>query len=547
MKIFPITNHYVSLFASIQTDNKNKDKKEKWNSIVLKPLNPNVGLEDDTVKRKLFPTDEKFHELVCSDKFKELIQTDASTEEGQQRVAEYYDVKDAWEKSMASQKNNDDMSPSDTYYQLLKAVKCVSKRDNVWISFYEGLHRHSALILSLLSTTFNMRENNLRHKSLTSTYFKEHHLANYVAEEETPDARLSAIFKRQTEAKMITNKFRVRGLIPKQLGNEVHESKVHLLKDKARQFTEKIVKYSQIISEGKKTSADNSLPSLLMKAFKKSLLNSTPSQRNYKPSQINCESTGVATKPASPSLADKLLYNKTNWNVEPKYTILKDVTPGNHKTKMDQAGDDELKAYGWCNLLNTQEWKEYIRNPLNDSSRAAFIAKMTNSAVHPEYAPPPYGIYFESMAVSIGKIEKGVRHVDQRHLNGYYMIPMIVTILHAKKKNDTLTNVVTDEMNMSMINYICRYIHGMKGYNNNAIHPAVEYYLPGVKGAGFLNDCVDIYQILPVTVFLMTMYNACFMFQKEKDNNDLLRAMERVNLTPGLDDNTFFSTMSKFM
>ena len=161
-------------------------------------MNPNVGLEDDTVKRKLFPTDEKFHELVSSDKFKELIQTDASTEEGQQRVAEYYDVKDAWEKSMASQKNNDDMSPSDTYYQLLKAVKCVSKRDNVWISFYEGLHRHSALILSLLSTTFNMRENNLRHKSLTSTYFKEHHLANYVAEEETPDARLSAIFKKQT-------------------------------------------------------------------------------------------------------------------------------------------------------------------------------------------------------------------------------------------------------------------------------------------------------------------------------------------------------------
>ena len=48
----------------IKTDNKNKDKKEKWNSIVLKPLNPNVRLEDDTVKRKLFPTDEKFHELV---------------------------------------------------------------------------------------------------------------------------------------------------------------------------------------------------------------------------------------------------------------------------------------------------------------------------------------------------------------------------------------------------------------------------------------------------------------------------------------------------
>ena len=213
---------------------------------------------------------------------------------------------------------------------------------------------------------------------------------------------------------------------------------------------------------------------------------------------------------------------------------------------MESADDNELKAYGWCNLLCTEEWNGYIRNPLNDIARIAFIAKMTNSAIHKEYAPPPYGIYFESMAISIGKIEKGgVRHVDQRHLNGYDMIPVIVTILHAKKKNEPLSNVVTDELNMSMINYICRYIYGMKGYNNNTLHPAVEHYLPGVKGGGFLNDCVDKYQILPVTVFLMTMYNACFMFQKEKDNNDLIRAMERVNLTRGLDDNTFFSTMSK--
>ncbi len=125
------------------------------------------------------------------------------------------------------------------------------------------------------------------------------------------------------------------------------------------------------------------------------------------------------------------------------------------------------------------------------------------------------------------------------------MIPMIVTILHAKKKNDTLSNVVSDELNMNMINYICRYIYGMKGYNHNTLHQAVEFYLPTDVKAQFLNDCVVKYQVLPVTVFLITLYNSCFMFQEKKDDSNLIKALECVNLTPGLDDNTFFSTMSK--
>jgi hypothetical protein len=31
-------------------------------------------------------------------------------------------------------------------------VKKQSKKDHVWISFYEGLHRHAALMMCLLSS-----------------------------------------------------------------------------------------------------------------------------------------------------------------------------------------------------------------------------------------------------------------------------------------------------------------------------------------------------------------------------------------------------------
>ena len=526
----------------IKSENK-KVRKDKWNSIKLKPVNPNVGLPEESVKRRLFPSDSTLYNTVTSDDFKKLIETDAGDKDGQKCVAEYYGVTDVWEKLMESSKTSYDESPSGSYYQLLIAVKCASANNNVWISFYEGLHRHSALLLSLLSSSFNMTENSLKNKTLTSKYFKEHELVNFVNERQSPDERLNAIFKKEIEAKMLATKFRVRGLIPKPRGEEDNESTEQMLKLKVDEFIVRISKYSQIISESKKTSAENSLPTLLMKALKSSIQNSTVKQRQYILIRTDNESTEADTKPASPD--KKMFRNEPNWNIEHQFKTLTDTKLKTHQDKMESCNRDELKVYQLCKLLFEPEWKAFIKDPLNDAARNAFIDKMAKTATNKKLAPPPYGIYFDSMTISIGKIENGVRHVDQRHLNAYYIIPIIVTILHAKKKNEPVSSVVKDESNVAMINYLCRYIYGMKGYNNNTLHPAVEDYLPEIKKGTFLNDLTEKYQILPVTVFLMTMYNACFMFQKDKTDNDLIKAMTRVTLNRGLDDSTFFSTMSK--
>jgi hypothetical protein len=71
---------------------------------------------------------------------------------------------------------------------------------------------------------------------------------------------------------------------------------------------------------------------------------------------------------------------------------------------------------------------------------------MTNKEKFPQNTSPPYGIFYKSMTMTVGEIEKGRRRVDQRHLNGYNMILIIVTIIHAKK-NDIMTNVVSDNLN----------------------------------------------------------------------------------------------------
>ncbi len=74
---------------------------------------------------------------------------------------------------------------------------------------------------------------------------------------------------------MITSTFHAKGMVPKPVikGNEFT----------VPDFIEKIIKYSELISDNKKTSADNSISSLLSKVFRKSLQGSKPKDRNHRP------------------------------------------------------------------------------------------------------------------------------------------------------------------------------------------------------------------------------------------------------------------------
>jgi hypothetical protein len=131
------------------------------------------------------------------------------------------------------------------------------------------------LILSLLSSTFNIAENVFKNKSLNSQYFKEQQLVNFKDEVSQPHKRLNEIFAKTRNAPMVTSAFHAKGMVPKPvtMGNEFT----------VPDFIEKIIKYSELICDNKKTSADSSISSLLGKVFKKSLQGSKPKDRNHRP------------------------------------------------------------------------------------------------------------------------------------------------------------------------------------------------------------------------------------------------------------------------
>jgi hypothetical protein len=72
-----------------------KGKIKTTNIVELTPLNPNVSLwKDDFLQRAMFSIDDKLNNIVHSDEFKQLLLTDASTDDGHAFLATYYGIDD---------------------------------------------------------------------------------------------------------------------------------------------------------------------------------------------------------------------------------------------------------------------------------------------------------------------------------------------------------------------------------------------------------------------------------------------------------------------
>jgi hypothetical protein len=90
--------------------------------------------------------------------------------------------------------------------------------------------------------------------------------------------------------------------------------------------------------------------------------------------------------------------------------------------------------------------------------------------------------------------------------------------------------------NQDMINFICRYGYGTRSYNQKSLHITIMAYIPELTMEnGDLNACKGINQVIPMTVYLMTLYNACFMFQQDKTVHLMIEILERFDLISNLD------------
>ncbi len=111
-------------------------------------LNPIQNVDDEVYWVFLPPSDDYYTHLLQDKNFKNFLMSDGTTKEGQDRIADFYQVTGLW-KQMEKSKCN-----YERYFKLLQLDKMDSPADYLWVSFVEGLHRHAATILALLCTKF---------------------------------------------------------------------------------------------------------------------------------------------------------------------------------------------------------------------------------------------------------------------------------------------------------------------------------------------------------------------------------------------------------
>jgi hypothetical protein len=140
--------------------------------------------------------------------------------------------------------------------------------DHVWFSFFEGMHRHAAIVAGLLCSKFDHTPNELKPGSLTLDDFKiDGAVKSFKDPSTTVKEHLDRIIAQEYKAPMFHNEFHVSAYVPK-----------HILD------ADKLIKATRIqsvwISNFKKSLATTSISKLLAIWLKTTLQHSTKDTRS---------------------------------------------------------------------------------------------------------------------------------------------------------------------------------------------------------------------------------------------------------------------------
>jgi hypothetical protein len=217
--------------------------------------------------------------------------------------------------------------------------------------------------------------------------------------------------------------------------------------------------------------------------------------------------------------------------------------------------NDDCVCYKYSDKLRGNIWDKYSLDALNTTVRENY-AKRTLSlkGQYKEKISVPVGLHFKSFTDDIPaetKTNKGEKYLDSGHMNAFLLIPPITTILNAKLQNKPLRSMVNDKDNARIISYICRFQYRTKAVTNNKVHPALNLYSPSssaeFKKDFFINSLSGNDQVVPVTIFLVSMYNACMLYQKDKTTNLLIPTLQRFDMIGKVSDSTFIDTLSEYL
>ena len=123
-------------------------------------------------------------------------------------------------------------------------------------------------------------------------------------------------------------------------------------------------------------------------------------------------------------------------------------------------------------------------------------------------------------------------------------MPRLVYHLSTKLKIDAIHNHIGQAEEVKLIRFLTRYRYATRAAPFSKLHGAYGKYT-NMQNMNYINNCNDWNRIIPVTVFLVMLFNACFMYQPKANTNLLITALNGFDYGMSLTDDMFMSTVNK--
>jgi hypothetical protein len=209
-------------------------------------------------------------------------------------------------------------------------------------------------------------------------------------------------------------------------------------------------------------------------------------------------------------------------------------------------GKDQI-PYGYPICITGVVWDAYINNPFDLSTRKEFLSTISLSCIDKKKETkmtPPYALALENVTTDVGPISTHRRRkIYARHYNGFLLTPGIVYHIASKMQNSLLNDRYGNLFEVGIINFITRFGNYIQKCLHLKIHGAYSKYIN--MTATYIIGCAGEEQIVPVTMFLVMLYNACFMYQKYKKSNLLVSALHTFDFGASVNHEKFMNTLSK--
>jgi hypothetical protein len=222
-------------------------------------------------------------------------------------------------------------------------------------------------------------------------------------------------------------------------------------------------------------------------------------------------------------------------------------TNKSYNKKIHEFKGMEMIPYRYPNCLTGEAWDAYANNPFNLSTRNKFLSTISLSCTDKKKDTKmmhPYALALENVTTDMGPISShGQRKIDARHYNKFLLTPGIVYHMTSKIQNSHLNDCYRNPFEVGIINFITQFGNYMRKTPYLKNYGAYSKYVDMM--VTYINGCTGKEQIIPVTMFLVMLYNACFMYQSDKRSNLLITALDTFDLGASVDHEKFMNTLSE--